>query len=38
MKTKTKIFIVSTVIAFAALCLGIFFFGGWFDGQKNIPK
>ena len=38
MKTKIKIFIVSTVIAFAALCLGIFFFGGWFDGQKNIPK
>mgnify|MGYP005765893007 CR=1 FL=1 len=38
MKTKTKIFIVSTVIAFAALCLGIFFFGGWFDGQKKHPE
>lgn len=38
MKTKTKIVIVGTAVALVVLCAGIFFFGGWFDGQKKHPE
>ncbi len=37
MKTKTKIILVGTAIALVVLCAGIFFFSGWFDGQKKHP-
>ena len=37
MKTKTKIILVGTAVALVVLCAGIFFFSGWFDGQKKHP-